>query len=584
MEATAGDKAPRQVAPERPDHEVVIVGSGFSGLGMAIRLKEAGVHEFVVIEKAGSLAGTWRENTYPGCACDVPSHMYSFSFEPNPDWSEMYAPQHEIRDYLERCADKYGLRAHLRFSARAASATWDSDAAFWRCVVDGPSGREELTARFIVSGTGGLHVPAEPDFPGIESFEGHVFHSAEWNHEVDLDGKRVAVVGTGASAIQFVPEIAPQVERLDLYQRTAPWVLPKLDRRIPRFERRLYRRFPALQRAYRRGIYWYLELAILRGVQSERFGRLFEWMGRRNLERQVSDREKRRKLMPSYEFGCKRILMSNTYYRALDRRNADVVTDGIAEIRPRSIVDGAGVEREVDVIILGTGFDTQAMASSVALRGEGGRLLADEWAETGIQAHRGTMIAGYPNLFFLLGPNTGLGHNSVVFMIECQIRLAMQAIARARQAGAAGIAPKPEAQVAYNQRLQDELKDAVWSRSCKSWYVDAHGRNITLWPHETWRFRSELLRLRPSEYELVGAGATIERAIERRSGRAWAPRFVGGALAFRGILQPLTDLRAMRSRQLPEALRLADPANGALDGQDPLLGIAASVPEEERVD
>ena len=491
----------------KPDFEVVIVGTGFSGLGMAIKLKQAGIEDFVVIEKADSVAGTWRENTYPGCACDVPSHMYSFSFEPNPEWSEMYAPQQEIRDYLEHCADKYELRPHIRFHTRAISSTWDAEAGLWRCVGEGPDGTQEITARFVVSGIGGLHVPAAPDFPGIENFDGDVFHSATWNHDVELEGKRVAVVGTGASAIQFVPEIAPRLAQLDLYQRTAPWVLPKLDRHIPRFERRLYRRFPSLQRAYRRGIYWYLELVMLRGIQSKRFGRLFEWMGRRNLERHVKDPEKRRKLMPNYEYGCKRLLMSNDYYRALDRPNADVITDGIAEIRAHSIVGGDGVEREVDVIILGTGFDTQAMARSVELRGEGGRVLADEWGEMGIQAHRGTMLAGYPNLFFLLGPNTGLGHNSVVFMIECQIKLALQAIARAREGGNVAIAPRAQAQAAYNERLQDELSDAVWSRSCKNWYVDAHGRNITLWPHETWKFRSELLKLNPDEYELVAAGS-----------------------------------------------------------------------------
>jgi cation diffusion facilitator CzcD-associated flavoprotein CzcO len=508
MEATA----PRTDAPdvrsaEQPDHEIVIVGSGFSGLGMAIKLRQAGIDDFVLIEKADSVAGTWRENTYPGCACDVPSHMYSFSFEPNPDWTEMYAPQQEIRDYLEHCADKYDLRRHILFGTRAISATWDAEAGLWRCVDEGPDGRQERTARFVVSGIGGLHVPAAPDFPGIENFEGEVFHSATWNHDVELEGKRVAVIGTGASAIQFVPEIAPKLAHLDLYQRTAPWVLPKLDRHIPRFERRLYRRFPSLQRAYRRGLYWYLELVMLRGIKSERFGRVFEWLGRRNLKRQVQDPEKRAKLEPSYEFGCKRLLMSNTYYRALDGPNADVITEGIAEIRPNSIVGGDGVEREVDVIILGTGFDTKAMASSVALRGERGRLLADQWGETGIQAHRGTMIAGYPNLFFLLGPNTGLGHNSVVFMIECQIKLALQAMQRARDAGDAAIAPRAEAQAAYNERLQDELGDAVWSRSCKSWYMDEHGRNITLWPQATWKFRNELLKLKPDEYELAAAGS-----------------------------------------------------------------------------
>ena len=517
--ATRNGSAP---SPPRPavDHEVLIVGTGFSGLGMAIRLKQEGHHDFVLIEKSGSVAGTWRENTYPGCACDVPSHMYSFSFEPNPEWSEMYAPQQEIRDYLERCADKYGIRPHIRFHTRGVRAAWDDAAGLWRCRVEGPEGEREITARFLVSGIGGLHVPATPAFPGLASFGGEVFHSARWNHDYDLAGKRVAVVGTGASAIQFVPEIAPKVAHLDLYQRTAPWVLPKIDRRIPRAERRLYRRFPALQRLYRWGIYWYVETVMLRAVKSRRFGRLFEAIGRRHVARQVSDPVKRRKLTPSYEFGCKRLLMSNMYYPALDRPNADVVTDPITRVTAHGIVTGDGIEREVDAIILGTGFDTQAMARSVRIRGVGGRLLEEEWARDGIQAHRGTMIAGFPNLFFLLGPNTGLGHNSVVFMVERQIGLALQAMRRVRESHAAGIAPTERAQAAYNRGLQRHLGGAVWSRSCKSWYVDAHGRNITLWPHSTWRFAAEMRQLRDSEYELVAA--TGEDAGDRAQGLALA--------------------------------------------------------------
>src|SRR5687768_9088635 len=308
MEATALADLPTAHEPEQPDHEVMIVGTGFSGLGTAIKLRESGIDDFVVIEKADSVAGTWRENTYPGCACDVPSHMYSFSFEPNPGWSEMYAPQREIRSYLEHCADKYEVRPHIRFHTRAVSAEWDEDAGFWRCVGEGPEGRQEMTARFIVSGIGGLHVPAKPHLQGLENFQGAVFHSAEWDHSYDLRGKRVAVVGTGASAIQFVPEIATDVAHLDLYQRTAPSVRPNLDRPTPRVERALYRRFPRLQRAYRRGIYWFLGLVILRAITSRRFGRVFEWLGRRNLDRLVKDPVKREKLMPRYEFGCKRML------------------------------------------------------------------------------------------------------------------------------------------------------------------------------------------------------------------------------------------------------------------------------------
>ncbi|MDQ3758856.1 MAG: NAD(P)/FAD-dependent oxidoreductase [Actinomycetota bacterium] len=514
MPATA--TRPAASTPETiVDHEVAIVGTGFSGLGMAIKLKESGIDDFVIFDKAESVAGTWRENTYPGCACDVPSHMYSFSFEQNPDWSEMYAPQQEIRDYLERAADKYGIRPHLRLGVRAVSATWDDNEGIWHCVGEGPDGPVETTARFVVSGIGGLHVPAKPHLQGLEGFEGPAFHSAEWDHSVDLRGKRVAVVGTGASAIQFVPEIADEVAQLDLYQRTAPWVLPKLDRHIPKAERRLYRRFPFLQKAYRRGLYWYLELVIYRGITNKRFGRLFEKAGLKNLERQVKDPVKRKKLTPDYELGCKRILMSNTYYKALDKPNADVVTEAIAEVGPRSITTADGTTRDADLIIYGTGFDTQAMASSVEITGQGGQVLAEHWRDTGIQAHRGTMIAGFPNLFFLLGPNTGLGHNSVVFMIECQIRLVTQAIAEARRREAS-VTPTRRAQDAYNSKMQADLSGAVWSRGCKSWYLDAQGRNITLWPGETFRFYESTRRLDPGEYEWVRPEADVPARSDRR--------------------------------------------------------------------
>lgn len=503
-------KPTTEASVERPDHEVLIVGNGFSGLGMAIKLKQAGVQDFLIIDKADSVAGTWRENTYPGCACDVPSHMYSFSFEQNPDWTRMYAPQPEIRAYLERCTDKYGLRDHLVLNTKAIGADWDEAAGLWRCRAEGPDGELTVTARFLVSGIGGLHVPSEPRFPGIENFNGIVFHSAKWNHDYDLTGKRVAAIGTGASSIQFVPEIQPKVEQLDLYQRTAPWIMPKIDRGISKAERSVYKRFPLTQKLARYGIYWFLELVALRVVKSQRVGQVAERIAIRHLEKQVADPEKRRKLTPNYEIGCKRILMSNTYYRSLDQPNADVVTDGIAEIRAHSIVDGAGVEREVDTIILGTGFDTQAMASSVELRGIDGKLLADEWTESGIQAHRGTMIAGYPNLFFLLGPNTGLGHNSVVFMIERQIELALKAISAASSRGAGvSITPTPSAQQAFNERVQDELREAVWSRgTCQSWYLDSHGRNITLWPGATWQFRNELVELKADEYDFAAPART----------------------------------------------------------------------------
>jgi len=515
MSATATADRSQDTPRSQADHEVVIVGTGFSGLGAAIKLKEAGIEDFVLFDKADSVAGTWRENTYPGCACDVPSHMYSFSFEQNPNWSEMYAPQQEIRDYLERTTDKYGVRPHLRLGVKAVSATWDEAEGLWRCVGEGKDGRIETTARFVISGIGGLHVPAKPHLQGLEGFEGPVFHSAEWDHSVDLTGKKVAVIGTGASAIQFVPEIAGKVGQLDLYQRTAPWVLPKADRHISRAERRLYRRFPALQRAYRRGIYLFLELFVYRVITGRRLGKLFEKAGLKNLESGVKNPEKRRKLTPDYELGCKRILMSNIYYPALDQPSSDVVTDPIAEVGARSITTADGTTRDADVIIYGTGFNTQAMASSVEITGQDGRLLANHWHETGIQAHRGTMISGFPNLFFLLGPNTGLGHNSVVFMVECQIRLVVQAITEAR-CREASVTPTRQAQDSYNSKMQADLGDAVWSRGCKSWYLDAQGRNITLWPRETFRFYESTRKIDPAEYEWATAEGAAPTADDHR--------------------------------------------------------------------
>jgi cation diffusion facilitator CzcD-associated flavoprotein CzcO len=500
------------------DVRTLIVGTGFSGLGMAIKLLERGDDDMLLIEKADTVGGTWRENTYPGCACDVPSHMYSFSFAPNPDWSQMYAPQQEIWDYLEDVADRYGVRRFIRFRTFFHGARWDPEAAVWRCELEGPDGRYELAARFLVSAVGGLHVPAKPDLPGLDEFEGEVWHSAEWNHDFPLEGKRVAVVGTGASAIQFVPEIVPQVAHLDLYQRTAPWVLPRIDRQIPRLERALYRRLPFLQRAYRWAIYWYLELVMLRAVKSQRFGRIFERLGLRHLARQVSDPDKRRKLTPRFEFGCKRLLMSNDYYPALDQPHVDVITEPIERVTPRGVVAG-GTERPVDALILATGFDVQALKTKMTVVGPNGETLAERWDREGVTAHRGTMVAGFPNLFFLMGPNTGLGHNSVVFMAEFQIELADQAMRAVIGNGAGGIAPKESAQRAYNKRLQRALDRAVWSRSCKSWYLDEHGRNITLWPHSTWRWALEMHRLRPREYELYPAPAHDSQEPARPPGR-----------------------------------------------------------------
>jgi cation diffusion facilitator CzcD-associated flavoprotein CzcO len=484
-----------------PDHDVIVIGSGFAGLAMAHRLKQAGRDDFVILERGDSVGGTWRDNDYPGCSCDVQSHLYSFSFAPNPDWSRMFATQPEIRAYLERSATEMGARPHLRLGAEVTSAQWDEHAALWRVEVNGS---QTLTARVLVSGMGGLSKPAFASVPGLERFRGASFHSAEWDHDVELEGKRVAVIGTGASAIQFVPEIAAEVERLHLFQRTPPWIVPKRDRRIPPWERALYRRFPALQRAYRRLIYWALESRVVAFTKEPRVLRAAQRLVSLNISRQIPDPALRRQVTPDYTMGCKRILISNDYYPALRRDNVDLVSDGIERVTECSIVTTADEEIEVDAIIHGTGFHVQDMLTGLELRGRGGADLDELWRVDGMKAHRGTTVSGFPNLFLLLGPNTGLGHNSIVHMIESQVHYVIEALDAMDRERAWSAEPTPRAQAAFNRRLEEELSDAVWSvGGCRSWYLDAKGRNTTLWPGFTFRFREDMSRFDPAEYELA---------------------------------------------------------------------------------
>jgi len=482
---------------QQDDVRVAIVGSGFSGLGMAIRLRQAGIEDFVVLERADDLGGTWRDNSYPGCACDVPSHLYSFSFAPNPEWTSTFSPQREIWDYLRGCAQHYGVVPHIRFGHEVRDAAWDDDAQRWRV----ETSQGALTARALVLGTGPLSEPAIPDLPGLDSFEGATFHSATWDHDHDLEGERVAVIGTGASAIQFVPQIQPRVGRLHVFQRTAPWIMPRPDRPLRPFERRLYRALPAAQLLMRAGIYWARESFVL-GFRHPRAMRLGQRLALRHLHRQVRDPELRRTLTPSYRMGCKRVLISNDYLPALTRPNVEVLTDAIAEVRPRSIVTADGAERAVDTIIFGTGFRVTDMPAAARVRGRDGRTLAEHW-QGSPQAHMGAMVAGYPNLFFLVGPNTGLGHNSIVFMIESQCNYVLDALQVMRDADAAELEVRPEAQAAYNARLQEQMRGTVWtSGGCASWYLDANGRNTTLWPTFTWPFRERTRKLDPAQYEL----------------------------------------------------------------------------------
>jgi cation diffusion facilitator CzcD-associated flavoprotein CzcO len=476
---------------------VAIVGSGFGGLGMAIRLKQAGVDDFVVLEKADDVGGTWRENTYPGCACDVPSHLYSYSFAPNPDWSRAFSPQPEIWAYLRRCARRFGVTPHIRFGTELREAAWDASRRVWRL----STSRGPLTADVLVAAAGPLHHPSIPKLPGLGDFAGRSFHSAEWDHSYDLTDRRIAVVGTGASAIQFVPRIAPAAAKLHLFQRTPPWVFPRRDRAIGELERRLYRTVPPLQRLSRIGIYAMRESTLV-NFQHPRVARVLQRLALANLRRSVPDPALRERLAPSYAMGCKRVLLSDDYYPALNRANVEVVTDTITEVRPDAVVTADGAVRGVDTIIFGTGFHVTDMPIADRVRGVDGRTLADAW-QGSPKAHLGTTVAGFPNLFLLLGPNSGLGHNSVVLMIEAQLQYVLEALRFLRTRRLAALAPRPEAQAAFVAEVDRRLAGMVWNAGgCNSWYLDATGRNSTIWPGSTMAFRRRLARLRPTDYEV----------------------------------------------------------------------------------
>jgi cation diffusion facilitator CzcD-associated flavoprotein CzcO len=487
---------------ESHDH-ILIIGTGFAGLGMGIRLKQAGIHDFTILEKDGGVGGTWRANHYPGAACDVESHLYSFSFEPNPRWSRSFATQPEILAYLEHCADKYGLRPHIRFNTAVTSAAFDERAGVWNVKTsDGKS----LRARVLVSGSGGLSRPAYPDIPGLASFQGKTFHSARWDDSAALDGKRVAVIGTGASAIQIVPAIAPRVEQLCVYQRTPPWIVPKRDYPISERQRAIFRRAPFLQQLVRDGIYLQRELFGIGFVLEPRLLKLAEGLVRKYLNQSVSDRALRDKLRPDYALGCKRVLPTNDYYPALQRPNVELVTEGIESVLPHGIRTRDGKERELDALVLATGFQAAEAVAPFEVRGRGGLDLGTVWSD-GAEAYLGTTVAGFPNLFLIVGPNTGLGHSSMVLMIESQIQYVLSAVQTMRARGIEQVDVRADVQARYNARIHERLEHTVWNSGCKSWYRTRSGKNTTLWPGFTFEYRFKTRRFDVESYELTAAGA-----------------------------------------------------------------------------
>ena len=447
---------------------------------MAMKLREAGMNSFLVIEKSEGIGGTWWENRYPGCACDIPSHLYSFSFDLNPKWSRMFAGRAEIQEYLEESVDRHGIRDRIRLKTQLREAAWDEAEVLWHATLgDGTI----VDARVIVSGMGALHVPRYPEIEGIERFEGPAFHSAAWDSSVDLKGKNIAVIGTGASSIQFVPEIAPLAGKLNLFQRTAPWILPKLDRLIEDLWRQGFAGVPGLMRMYRTFLFAMLEVRVVGFLKKGWLRREGARQARKHLETQVTDAELRAKLTPHYELGCKRVLISNDFYPTLARPNVELVTEPIKEVRAHSIVTGDGIERPIDVLIYGTGFRVTDLLLGIRITGRGGVEIHDAWKER-ISAYLGITVAGFPNFFLLLGPNTGLGHNSVVLMIEAQVRYVMSCLRMMKQRGQAVMEVREATQKGFTERIREKLAGTVWiAGGCRSWYQDQKtGESPVVWP------------------------------------------------------------------------------------------------------
>ncbi|MEO9139165.1 MAG: NAD(P)/FAD-dependent oxidoreductase [Jatrophihabitans sp.] len=501
----------RSTGRPRTHVEVIVIGSGFAGLGAAIRLSKDGREDFLVIERGSEVGGTWRDNTYPGAACDVPSHLYSYSFELNPNWSRSFSPQAEIQDYLRGVATKYGVADKHLFNTEVTLAQWDATQNRW--LVDTTNGY--FSATVLVGAIGALCEPNLPNIKGIEKFAGEIFHSSRWDHDADLTGKRVALIGTGASAIQVGPVIADRVSHLDVYQRTAPWIMPRHDRAYSGLESFAYKHVPFLQRAAREAIYWARESYVLGFAFAPKILSAVQKIAEHNIGKGISAdtpeaADLRAKVTPDFQIGCKRILISNTWYPMLAKDHVDLVTDGIAEIRGNAIVSTDGTVREVDAIIVATGFHVTDSPTFERIVGKDGRSLASVWSETGQQAYKGAAVAGFPNLLFVVGPNTGLGHSSMVYMIESHLNYLSSALKAMRTKNLSTFEVTPEAQRTYNEDLQSHMGRTIWQTGgCASWYLDKFGNNTTLWPSFTFAFRRLTRRFDVGNFETTTSTSDV---------------------------------------------------------------------------
>jgi cation diffusion facilitator CzcD-associated flavoprotein CzcO len=484
----------------RADFPIAILGAGFAGIGAAIRLLQAGIRSFTIFERADEIGGTWRDNTYPGAACDVPSHVYSLSFEPNPGWTRAFAESGEIQAYLLRVVEKWKLRDHLRLGAEIVEARFDEAAGTWTLRTQAG---DSYVARAVISGVGGLVDPAWPEIPGRARFAGESIHTARWNHAYDLAGKRVAVIGTGASAVQVIPSIAPKVAKLTVFQRTPAWVMPKRDKRYDEAARSLYARHPLALRASRFVKYWLSEVfGPMVFLDAPRLKRLPQKASLAHLARSVSDPALRAKLTPDFQFGCKRILISDDYWSSFERENVELVTEPIREIAPEGVRTRDGALHPADAIVFATGFALNIATAPFPIFGRGGRPLSDVWKD-GALAYKGMTVAGFPSWFILMGPNTGPGHTSVLVFTEAQIHHAVQAIRRLRDENLRYVDVRRDVMDRYNAGLQRRMKHMVWSSGCKSWYLSSDGSNHSLYPGFAAEYVLRARSFHPSDYEIA---------------------------------------------------------------------------------
>ncbi len=481
----------------------VIIGAGLAGIGAAIRLKESGIDNFIILERKNEVGGTWRDNTYPGCTCDIPSFLYSYSFEPNPDWSASFSPHNEILAYLKHCIEKYKIAPHLVFNSEVKEIKFEKKLGQWKVFSDQSS---PYQSRTVISCSGPLNEAVIPKFKNNEAFKGERFHSLNWNHAFKLKNKSVAVIGTGASAIQFIPEIAKEVKSLTIFQRTAPWIEPKEDKKIEDISKKRFRKYPIYQKFWRELIYWILELRGTSQYRNNFMRSLRTQKVTKHLYDQISDQNLRQKLTPSYEIGCKRVLISNEYYPALTQPHVELVTESIASFTTNGIQTSDQKKYPVDAIIYGTGFKTTTFSHIYKITGLNNRSLFDEWNKEGAEAFKGTNVAGFPNLLFVVGPNTGLGHNSIIHMMESQFNYIVDYLKKLKEQPSvtAFFDVKEEKQKAFNDKIHEELKQMVWTTGgCNSYYLkNSTGKNTSIWPGSTMKFRKITRKISLKDYHI----------------------------------------------------------------------------------